>query len=66
MKVRVGKATKLDTDCMLDWNVCMEKTEAIILPQVGQDGFDSYHEMSDWGSDILKAGRSELVPSIGI
>jgi hypothetical protein len=26
----------------------LEKTEAIILPQVGQDGFDSYHEMSDW------------------
>jgi hypothetical protein len=42
----------------------LEKTEAIILPQVGQDGFDSYHEMSDWFGYAEK--ESELVPSIGI
>jgi hypothetical protein len=55
----LGKATKLDTDCIWTGEMLyfLEKTEAIILPQVGQDGFDSYHEMSDWGSDILKAGK---------
>jgi hypothetical protein len=52
----------------LDWRNAIDifgkKTEAIILPQVGQDGFDSYHEMSDWGSDILKAGKGIGIGSI--
>lgn len=52
----------------LDWRNAIDifgkKTEAIILPQVGQDGFDSYHEMNDWGSDILKAGKGIGIGSI--
>ena len=52
----------------LDWRNAIDifgkKTEAIILPQVGQDGFDSYHEMQDWGSDILKAGKGIGIGSI--
>ena len=52
----------------LDWRNAIDifgkKTENIILPNVGQDGFDSYHEMSDWGSDILKAGKGIGIGSI--
>ena len=52
----------------LDWRNAIDifgkKTEAIILPQVGQDGFDSYHLMQDWGSDILKAGKGIGLGSI--
>ena len=29
----------------------------MVLPEVGLDGYDSYHEMSDWGADILKVGN---------
>lgn len=46
----------------LDWRNAIDiygkKVDSIVLPYVGQDGFDSYHEMSDWGQDILKAGKS--------
>ncbi len=28
------------------------------LQKVGQDGYDSYHEMQDWGMDVLKVGQS--------
>lgn len=52
----------------LDWRNAIDifgkKTSAIILPQVGQDNFDSYHEMSDWGADILKAGKGIGIGSI--
>ncbi|MCV9933153.1 DUF4861 domain-containing protein [Flavobacterium sp. LS1R47] len=52
----------------LDWRNAIDifgkKTAAIILPQVGQDNFDSYHEMSDWGADILKAGKGIGIGSI--
>lgn len=32
-----------------------------VLANVGQDGYDSYHELSDWGADVLKVG-----PSLGL
>ncbi len=35
-----------------------KKTSDMVLQNVGQDGFDSYHEMTDWGMDILKVGKS--------
>ena len=38
-----------------------KKTTDIVLPTVGLDGFDSYHEMQPWGMDILKVG-----PSLGL
>lgn len=31
------------------------------LAGVGQDGYDSYHELQDWGADVLKVG-----PSLGL
>ncbi|MCX2678396.1 DUF4861 family protein [Galbibacter sp. EGI 63066] len=53
----------------LDWRNAIDifgkKTDDMVLPNVGQDNFDSYHEMSDWGMDILKAGKSLGIGSIG-
>ncbi|WP_406843834.1 DUF4861 family protein [Flavobacterium soyae] len=52
----------------LDWRNAIDifgkKTSAMILPVVGQDNFDSYHEMSDWGADILKAGKGIGIGSV--
>ena len=46
----------------LDWRNAIDifgkKVDSVVLPYVGQDGFDSYHEMENWGMDILKAGKS--------
>lgn len=62
------ESNKIGYRLYLDWRNAIDifgkKTEAIILPKVGQDGFDSYHEMSDWGSDILKAGKGIGIGSI--
>jgi hypothetical protein len=44
----------------LDWRNAIDifgkKTADMVLQSVGQDGFESYHHMSDWGMDILKVG----------
>jgi hypothetical protein len=62
------ESNKIGYRLYLDWRNAIDifgkKTEAIILPQVGQDGFGSYHEMQDWGSDILKAGKGIGIGSI--
>ncbi|MEO7975905.1 DUF4861 family protein [Flavobacterium sp.] len=62
------ESNKVGYRLYLDWRNAIDifgkKTEAIILPEVGQDNFDSYHEMSDWGSDILKAGKGIGIGSI--
>lgn len=54
----------------LDWrnaiDVYGKKTPAMVLQNVGQDGFDSYHEMSDWGMDILKVGDALGIGSIAM
>ena len=46
----------------LDWrnatDIFGKKVDSLVLPKVGQDGFDSYHEDAPWGQDILKAGKS--------
>lgn len=46
----------------LDWrngfDIFGKKTTDMVLQDVGQDGFGSYHEMADWGMDILKVGDS--------
>ena len=33
---------------------------------VGQDGFDSYHEPADWGMDVLKVGESLGIGALGL
>lgn len=54
----------------LDWRNAIDifgkKTPAMVLQNVGQDGFESYHEMSDWGQDILKVGETLGMGSIGM
>ena len=46
----------------LDWrngfDIFGKKTSAMVLPNVGLDGYESYHQMADWGADILKVGQS--------
>jgi hypothetical protein len=46
----------------LDWRNAIDifgkKTPSMVLQNIGQDGFDSYHAMLDWGMDILKVGES--------
>jgi hypothetical protein len=62
------ESNKVGYRLYLDWRNAIDifgkKTEAIVLPQVGQDNFDSYHEMSEWGADILKAGKGIGIGSI--
>jgi rhamnogalacturonyl hydrolase YesR len=46
----------------LDWrngfDIFGKKTSAMVLQDVGQDGYQSYHEDADWGMDLLKVGKS--------
>ncbi len=53
----------------LDWRNAIDiygkKVDSLVLPYVGQDGFDSYHESADWGQDILKAGKSMGIGGYG-
>jgi hypothetical protein len=54
----------------LDWrnaiDVFGKMTGDMVLQDVGQDGFDSYHEPAEWGMDIMKVGESLGLGSIGI
>jgi hypothetical protein len=54
----------------LDWRNAIDifgkKVPDMVLQNVGLDGFDSYHEMSDWGMDIFKVGESFGIGSIGM
>ena len=53
----------------LDWRNATDifgKTGSkMVLQDVGQDGFDSYHEYSAWGMDVLKVGESLGIGSLG-
>lgn len=42
-----------------------KKTTEPVLQNVGQEGFDSYHEMQPWGMDVMKVGKSLGIGSIG-
>ncbi|WP_297088202.1 DUF4861 family protein [uncultured Draconibacterium sp.] len=52
----------------LDWRNAIDifgkKTDTTVLHSVGLDGFDSYHEVADWGVDVLKVGSSLGMGSI--
>lgn len=54
----------------LDWRNAIDifgkKIPDMVLHHVGLDGFDSYHEMADWGMDIFKVGQSIGIGSIGM
>ncbi|MCR5862088.1 DUF4861 domain-containing protein [Flavobacterium sp. J372] len=53
----------------LDWRNAIDifgkVTDTMVLHKVGLDGFESYHHMSPWGMDILKAGKSLGIGAIG-
>ncbi len=46
----------------LDWrnanDIFGKKVNTPVLQNVGLDGFDSYHELADWGADIMKVGSA--------
>ncbi|MEJ2307675.1 MAG: DUF4861 family protein, partial [candidate division WOR-3 bacterium] len=53
----------------LDWrngtDIFGKKVDDMVLQDVGQDGFESYHEMSPWGMDILKVGDALGIGAVG-
>jgi hypothetical protein len=53
----------------LDWRNAIDiygkVNDSLVLAGVGQDGFESYHNMSAWGQDILKVGKALGIGSIG-
>ncbi len=53
-------------DCRNAIDVFGKKVPEMVLHDVGQDGFDSYHEMSDWGMDILKVGDALGIGAVGM
>ncbi len=54
----------------LDWrnaiDVFGKKVHGMVLQDVGQDGYDSYHNPAGWGMDILKVGESLGIGSIAM
>jgi hypothetical protein len=60
---KVGYRFYLDQRNATD--VFAKKTNEIVLHKVGLDGFDSYHEMQEWGMDVMKVGPSLGIGSIG-
>lgn len=63
------ESNKIGYRLYLDWRNAIDifgkKTDSMVLSKVGLDGFDSYHEMQNWGSDILKAGKGLGIGAIG-
>lgn len=43
-----------------------KRTTGIVLPTVGVDGYDNYHNLSFWGMDNLKVGKALGLGSIAI
>jgi hypothetical protein len=62
------ESDKIGYRLYLDWRNAIDifgkKVDTLVLPYVGQDGYDSYHEMSGWGMDILKVGESLGIGSL--
>lgn len=59
---KVGYRFYLDGRNAID--VFGKKAPAMALNEVGQDGYDSYHEPAEWGMDILKVGKALGVGTI--
>lgn len=53
----------------LDWrnsiDIFGKYSDTIVLPKVGIEGSQSYHEKCEWGSDILNSGQGMGIGSIG-
>ncbi|MBD1389005.1 glycoside hydrolase family 88 protein [Neiella sp. HB171785] len=54
----------------LDWrngfDIFGKLSDQPILQKVGQDGYESYHHLQDWGMDILKVGKSVGAGGFGL
>jgi hypothetical protein len=54
----------------LDWRNAIDiygkKTHNMVLQNVGLDGYESYHNMSDWGADIFKVGNTLGIGSVAM
>lgn len=63
------ESDKIGYRLYLDWrnatDIFGKKVDTLVLHNVGLDGFDSYHEMQDWGVDVLNVGSSLGIGSIG-
>jgi hypothetical protein len=63
------ESNKIGYRLYLDWRNAIDifgkVTDSMVLSQIGQDGFDSYHEPQPWGMDILKVGKGLGIGSIG-
>ena len=60
---KVGYRFYLDQRNAVD--VFGKKVPEVVLQKAGLDGFDSYHELQDWGMDVLKVAKSLGIGSIG-
>lgn len=53
----------------LDWRCATDlfgkRIQANVLPRIGQDGAPSYHDLNDWGQDVLKVEDSLGVGAAG-
>lgn len=62
------ESDKIGYRIYLDWrnatDIFGKKVDTLVLHRVGLDGFDSYHEVSGWGVDVLKVGSSLGIGSL--
>ncbi len=63
------ESNKVGYRLYFDWRNAIDifgkKVDTMVLCKVGLDNYDSYHEDSPWGQDILKAGKSLGIGSYG-
>jgi len=63
------ESNKVGYRLYFDWRNAIDifgkKVDTMVLSKVGVDNYDSYHEDSPWGQDILKAGESLGIGSYG-
>jgi hypothetical protein len=63
------ESEKIGYRLYLDWRNAIDifgkLKDSIVLAGVGQDGFESYHNMAAWGQDIFKVGNALGVGGIG-
>ncbi|WP_209402781.1 DUF4861 family protein [Pseudozobellia sp. WGM2] len=63
------ESNKVGYRIYFDWrnaiDVFGKKVDTMVLSKVGVDNYDSYHEDSAWGMDVLKAGSSLGIGSYG-
>lgn len=63
------ESNKVGYRLYLDWrngiDIFGKKVSDMVLQNTGLDGYQSYHEMSPWGMDILKVGDALGIGAVG-